>query len=98
MDPASLLKKLDRHFEEIERARSCYAKIGVPYHEVYYEDLVQDHARFDRILDFLGIDPRQHQYTCGLKKLAKGSHREQIENYQEIERALADTKYSCLLN
>ena len=65
----------------------------MPYHEVVYEDLVEnDQAGFDELFRFLEVEPQR--VSSSLQKVNPSAHEELIENYGEVRDVLADTPYA----
>ena len=91
-----LLKRLTAHERQIEGARVRFKRVGIPYTEVIYEDLVADEKRgFDSLFRFLGVDPAP--VSSSLQKVNPTSHEELIENYGEVRQALEGTKFAAQL-
>ncbi len=97
LEAHSLKYRLDQRAGEIEAARSYCQTLGVPTCEVFYEDIVQDVANLVPTLELLGVDPDVSHLTSELKKLNATSHRDLIENWDEIRDVLNGTPYSSML-
>lgn len=93
-----LQKKLDWQNIKVQSAKRILSCLPVPYLEVTYEDLISGTESFDTILKILGVDPGEQELQTSLKKLNKGTHREIIENYEEVSKLLDGTKYARLLH
>jgi LPS sulfotransferase NodH len=88
-----LLKRLTAHERQIEGARVRFKRVGIPYTEVIYEDLVADEKQgFDDLFRFLGVEPAP--VSSSLQKINPTSHEELIENYGEVREALEGTKFA----
>lgn len=98
LDTSSILKKLRNNDRQVTWAGRIFSRLGLPYVEVSYEDLLSDEKNFNVISDFLGVEFEQQELSSRLRKLNKGSHREIIANYEEVKKALEGTKYDQLLD
>jgi len=88
-----LLERMNAHEREIERARARFRRIGLPYCEVVYEDLVRDEeSGFASLFQFLGV--RAEPVSSALQKVNPTSHEELIENYGEVREALEGTRFA----
>ena len=95
LDIDDLKRRMTLHQRGIAGARVRFKKVGLPYREVFYEDLVADEGGFKSLFEFLGVEPAP--VTSSLQKLNPSAHEELIENYGEVRDALADTEYAELL-
>lgn len=93
----SLRYRLDEATSEIKAARLYCRTLGVPTCEVFYEDVVQDVASLAPTLKLLGVDPNIEHLTSELRKLNATSHRDLIENCDEIRAVLDGTPYASML-
>jgi LPS sulfotransferase NodH len=98
LNTSNLLKRLRWLDTKIKLAKRIFSCSGVPYIEVEYEKLKSNPSSFNDILNFLGIEPGKQKLETPLRKLSKGSHMEIIANYEEVKKALKNTKYYDLLN
>lgn len=98
LDTSSLLDTLRWKGRKIRVARTLFSHLGLPYLELTYEELLADGARFGTILCFLGIEGNAEGLRTPLRKLNKGSHRQLIANYEEVQQLLQGTRYAGLLN
>jgi hypothetical protein len=73
-----------------------FKHVGVPYQEVFYEDLVAKKESFDSLFHFLGVEPAP--VSSSLQKVNPTAHEELIENYGEVRAALEGTKFADQLN
>jgi hypothetical protein len=88
-----LLKRLTAHERQIEGAKVRFKRVGIPYTEVIYEDLVANEKEgFDSLFRFLGVDPAP--VSSSLQKVNPTSHEELLENYGEVRDALEGTKFA----
>lgn len=97
LETHSLRYRLDERAGEIEAARRYCQTLGTPTCELFYEDVVQDVASLVPTLELLGVDPDVSRLTSELKKLNATSHRDLIDNYDEIRAVLDGTPYASLL-
>jgi len=88
-----LLERMAAHEREVDSARTSFRRIGLPYQEVAYEDLVRDEERgFESLFRFLGVEPKT--VSSSLQKVNPTSHEELIENYGEVRDALEGTRFA----
>lgn len=97
VDPAELLVALEEKDRNLRKAQHTYAHLGLPYTELYYEDLLKDVSRINDVLDFLIPNIRMVNLSSSLRKLNPIEHRNIITNYPEIRTALSETKFCSLL-
>jgi len=94
---ASLVRKLRRLQFKHDAARRLLRTTRLPHVEVTYEELVRDPGRFDRVLEFLGISADGREPRSHILKTRVGGQRDVVANYEEVERALASTRFAGLL-
>jgi LPS sulfotransferase NodH len=88
-----LLKRMTAHDRAVAGARVRFKRVGVPYQEVVYEDLVEDEqAGFDGLFRFLEVEPQP--VSSSLQKVNPTAHEELIENYGEVRDALEGTPFA----
>jgi LPS sulfotransferase NodH len=88
-----LLERMTAHDRAVAGARVRFKRVGVPYQEVVYEDLVQDEqAGFDALFRFLEVEPQR--VSSSLQKVNPTAHEELIENYGEVRDALDGTRFA----
>ena len=88
-----LLQRLTAHEQQVEGARTRFKRVGIPYTEVIYEDLVANEKQgLDGLFRFLGVEPAP--VSSSLQKVNPTSHEELIENYDEVRGALEGTKFA----
>ncbi len=87
-----LLRRMTLHERAIDGARVRFKRVGLPYREVVYEDLVDDERGFATLFEFLDVEPTP--VTSSLQKVNPTAHEELIENYGEVRDALEGTKYA----
>jgi hypothetical protein len=93
LDTNTLVRRLTLHDRAVAGARVRFKRVGVPYHEVVYEDLVENgQAGFDELFRFLEVEPQR--VSSSLQKVNPSAHEELIENYGEVRDVLADTPYA----
>jgi LPS sulfotransferase NodH len=92
----------DRLIESFEEMVASAAEVdrfftGNPRLVVYYEDLTADLAtQCARALDFLAV--RSWPLTCATRGRHRRTLRDTIENYDQVERALAGTPWEVFLD
>ena len=92
-----LLERMTAHERAIADARVRFKRVGIPYREAVYEDLVADEeGGFDSLFEFLGVQPAS--VSSSLQKVNPTAHEELIENYGEVQAALEGTKFAGQLN
>lgn len=93
---ADLLERMTAHERAIEGARVRFKRVGIPYREVVYEDLVADEeAGFASLFRFLAVEPEP--VSSSLQKVNPTAHEELIENYGEVRDALEGTRFAAQL-
>jgi LPS sulfotransferase NodH len=93
LDTDDLMERLAAHERAIAGARVRFKRVGLPYREVVYEDLVADEAGgFGALFEFLGVEPAP--VSSSLQKVNPTAHEELIENYGEVREALDGTKFA----
>jgi hypothetical protein len=97
LDPSTVVQRLTLQEHHVRKARRIFSRLGLPYLEVFYEDLVSGTSLFARMVNFLGIESGQHTLASSLRKLNQLPHQEIIENYAEVRRALEGTRFRPLL-
>jgi len=97
IDATELLAFADRITREHASWRKELDRAGLERCELAYEDFVADANRLDDAVRFLGFEPAPSTERETLQKLARTRHDEQIENYDEVARALEGTAYEDML-
>ena len=97
VEPETLEYRLQQRDDSIRQACAAFRRLGVPYREIVYEDLLQDKSRFSEILEFLSVEPDQQPPSSPLQKLNSTDHRQLIDNYAEVASALQGTRFAELL-
>ena len=95
LETDELMRRMTLHEREVAGARVRFKRVGLPYREVVYEDLAADESGFAELFEFLEVEPAP--VSSSLQKLNPSAHEELIENYGEVQAALADTEYDELL-
>jgi LPS sulfotransferase NodH len=93
LDTLNLVDRLTQQEKQICDAKSWYSKLGLPYMEVTYEELVADTNNFNKILAFIGIEPHAAKLSSSLKKINLKSHAELIANYDSVKATLQATHF-----
>ena len=97
LDTSTLVRKMAWLQKQQDWARSLLRMTGLSHMEVGYEDLVRDPSLFQRIGEFLNIDSLQQMPRSELARIRKGSHRDVIGNYDQVQSALANSQFAGLL-
>lgn len=95
IDVQALVHQIGKLERQRKVARAALRSLAVPYYELVYEDVASDPAAMDAAIDFLGLAPVA--LTSGLRKLNPQSHRDLIENYEDVRRALEKTRFGEML-
>jgi hypothetical protein len=97
LDPSRLVADLTDKERKTRWVRAILSRLGVPYLEVFYEDLAADPESYAGLFRFLAVDPSGHVLRSPLKKLNRAPREQLIANYELVERALAGTRFAALL-
>lgn len=97
LEAATLAHRLARFEAAIDAGRADFKTLGTPWLEVTYEELLEDPAKINRILEFLGVERCAESLTSQFKKLNPTDHRQTIANYDEVRKALRTTRFAGLL-
>lgn len=91
---ATLLSNLEMLTRESERMRSSFR--DHPFHEIAYEDSLDDNGPALRgVLDFLGLPPAQ--LSVPIKKILPNDPSKLIANFDEVSQALRGTRFEWML-
>jgi LPS sulfotransferase NodH len=97
LDPDALRERLEQMEWEIARARSWIERFRLPRIEVAYEELVgRRKDTLDRILRFIGVEPRVECLDSSLIR-TRPAGVERIENLSEVRAALTGTRFAWML-
>lgn len=88
--PEKLLKQLN-FLENVNRQLLNYSE-GMDRIVIYYEDFTQWDAMLHKVFDFLKVSPLTLQPV--LTRLSNKDWREEVKNYQEIEKLMAEHNYT----
>jgi LPS sulfotransferase NodH len=88
--PEKLLKQLN-FLENVNRQLISYSE-GTNRLVLYYEDFAQWDAMLGKVFEFLKISPVTLQPV--LNKLSNKDWREEVKNYQEIEKLMTEHNYT----
>lgn len=88
--PEKLLKQLN-FLENVNRQLLNYSE-GMDRIVIYYEDFAQWDAMLYKVFDFLKVSPLTLQPV--LTRLSHKDWREEVKNYQEIEKLMAEHNYT----
>ena len=94
---SKLLDQLAGHEKAIRGASKRFSRLGLPYIEIIYEDLRSDQSSFDTLLKFLNVEAYGRQLTSQLRKIVTAGHGKIIDNYSQVKKTLAGTRFSNLL-
>jgi LPS sulfotransferase NodH len=97
LDPYTLVERLRARADSVRQARELFSTMGLPYAEIYYENLLADASRIHEAIQFLGIDAVPEQLESSLQKVNPTDHRQLIANYDEVQGLLKDTEFFDLL-
>jgi len=97
LDRSKLLDQLARQEKVIQDASKRFSRLGLPYTDVFHEDLQSDQSNFDTLLEFLHVESSEIRLTSQLRKIITARHNEVIENYSQVKKTLAGTRFSNLL-
>lgn len=95
IEPDRLVRQLRRRQREQRAFSLLLGHLGLPYLELFYEDIVDDRSRLTACLGFLGCSALP--LDSSLSKLNPSRHSELIENFAQVQAALAATRFSGLL-
>lgn len=95
VDPSWLLQQLKRRGRQQRAFAQLLRHLGVPYHEIVYEDIVSDPSALTACMEFIGCEPRT--LVSDMTKLNPARHPDFIENFSEVEAKLANTPFAALL-
>lgn len=98
LDTENLIGRL-RWLQNKQRiARKLLNWCRLPHLEIAYEDLSRDQGHFRRVWDFLSVQSEQEMPQSNVVKIRRGGHRDVISNYDQVKRALANTKFAGFLS
>lgn len=93
-----LESELDYALRKERIVRRLISGLRVPQLEVAYEDLVLDTSGvYRRIVEFLSVDPGEHEPHWRMRKVIETTREETVENYDDVVRALRGTKHGVFL-
>ncbi|UCF27885.1 MAG: hypothetical protein JSW42_14875 [Chloroflexota bacterium] len=98
LDTDNLVQRLS-WLQKKQRLGNLFLNLcGLRNMEIAYEDLLRDENNFNKIFDFLGLNSEEHTPEFSTNKIRKGSHREVVQNYEEVKEVLASTQFASLLD
>ena len=97
LDTQTLIRRLKWLQLQQSLARALLNWCGLVHLEVAYEDLLQGHAQFRPIWDFLSLEPTHDMPRSTLVKIRQKGHRQVIRNYDEVRQVMADSEFAGLL-
>lgn len=97
VDAASLVDRVSKLSENTEVTGRLARLCMCPIIGVTYEALLDGEAEFTRILKFLDMPEPASRPKSVLTKRGSGSHRDSIENYDEIRQILMSTRFLQML-
>jgi LPS sulfotransferase NodH len=96
-DTGSLVERLQRRDREIEWFRTRLARMGVPVHEVAYEDLVEHQEdALGAVVEFLGLPRPAVPLHSSLVRPSYRRPIDLVENREDVLATLAGTEYESL--
>ena len=99
IDAESLVDALAEQELVVERARASVARFRLSRIEVSYERLLEDRdVQLARVFRFLGADPARGRAESSLARMSKDSLRDVIENVDEVQSALAGTRFEWMFD
>ena len=100
LEPSWLVKRLNKQANKIKIANLFLSLIPNQVLNITYNDLrVNQEQTLSSITNFLQLSlSQENQFKSELKKSNNKSHRQIIKNYEEVNSALAGTKFFPLLN
>jgi LPS sulfotransferase NodH len=99
LEPGRLINDMKRLDRQTRIARAALRVSRLPTHEVAYEDLRTDDRRLPHIFGFVGAarDLGAAEGRGDTMKLAPDSHRDSIENFDEVRDAVKATRFAGML-
>lgn len=98
LDTGDLAERLTAQEREVEQAKKGLRAQEARVLEVTYEDLRADVSRFATILGWLGVTADGLSLQSTLQRIIRKPHREVIENYADVRRAIEGTRFCQLLH
>jgi hypothetical protein len=97
LNPSTLLDRIRRRSRMSTQARRLVRFTSCPFLEVTYEALLEGEYEFARICRFLDIPNLATRMESNLEKRGTRSHRDAIENYDEVKQVLSSTPFVSML-
>jgi hypothetical protein len=97
LDPGQILTRLEEQEREVERVKKRFTAFGIPYREIFYEELAADAAKFIDVLEFLGVRPLSFSLRSRLRRMNVLSQSELVSNYAEVKAVLAGSNFVSFL-
>ncbi len=98
LDASRLRRQLRLEQAKVAGARALLRVLPVASHEISYETLCdREEETLAGVARFLGIEAEGVRYSSGLRKIASGSYRARITNYDQVRACLAGTRFATLL-
>jgi LPS sulfotransferase NodH len=99
LDAERLRGRLEELDLSVSRARGWIERYRLPRVEVAYEELVQRRGEtLERVLRFLGVDPRVDALGSSFLPTGAGPRAELVENFGAVRDALAGTRFEWMLH
>ena len=99
LEPKKLMKDLKKTELYLGFMRGLLNVLPLTNLEITYDQLVRENEQtLLAVAGFLGVATTGYQPKSDRQKVNKGTYREKIINYEEIENLLTDTKYAKFLN
>ena len=97
LDTKTLVRQMAWLRNKQNIARRLLTLCKLPHIEITYEELLRDQAHFDKILNFLSIDPQEQKASSTVVKIRRGGHSDVIRNYDEVKNVLENSHFAALL-
>lgn len=81
---------------KVQRMRKLVTLLPVPKIEISYEELAVDRRKFQRVIEFIGVET--FEVSSDLQKLSKRPIRESIANIQELREILPKGEFQSMLD
>ena len=99
LEPLSLLKDISQREFKQKIIKKIVNILPNQVMLVTYESLLSDRDNIlDSISEFLQVKKSGITYNSPLKKISKGTYKEKIANYEDVEKVLSGTRFEKLLN
>ncbi len=97
LDTEKLLEELEWREKGIRRMKLLFSATPLPYHQIFYEDLIQNRPSTEELLAMVGLSANHTELSSDLIKQNSASHRDLLENYEDVKRCLENSRFRSLL-